>query len=68
MPTGFDDFTVRAHRNYSGASAQAKKNSKQLEDTMKKYGFIPISTEWWHFDAPGWDNFAILDIGFGEIP
>ncbi len=68
MPTGFDDFTEKAHRNYKGASAQAKKNSKLLEEAMKKYGFIPLATEWWHFDAPGWDKFSILDVGFGEIP
>lgn len=68
MPTGFDDFTERAHRNDKGASAQARKNSKLLEDAMKKYGFIPLATEWWHFDAPGWDKFAILDVSFGAIP
>ena len=68
MPTGFDDFTVKAHRNYTGASAQAKKNRKLLEDAMKKYGFIPLPTEWWHFDAPGWDKFVILDVSFGAIP
>jgi D-alanyl-D-alanine dipeptidase len=68
MPTGFDDFTEKAHRTYKGASTQAKKNSKLLEDAMKKYGFIPLATEWWHFDAPGWDKFSILDVGFGEIP
>lgn len=68
MPTGFDDFTAQAHRNYKGGSAQARKNSQVLENAMKKYGFIPLPTEWWHFDAPGWDNYAILDVGFGEIP
>lgn len=68
MPTGFDDFTVRANRNYKGASTQAKKNSKLLEDTMKKYGFLPLPTEWWHFDAPDWNKYAILDVKFGEIP
>ena len=68
MPTRFDDFTVKAHRNYTGASAQAKKNRKVLEDAMKKYGFIPLPTEWWHFDAPGWDKFVILDVSFGAIP
>lgn len=68
MPTGFDDFTVKAHRNYTGASAQAKKNRKVLEDAMKKYGFMPLPTEWWHFDAPGWDKFVILDVPFGAIP
>ena len=68
MPTGFDDFTERAHRDYRGGSAQALKNRQLLEDVMKKYGFIPLATEWWHFDAPGWDKFSILDVPFGEIP
>lgn len=68
MPTGFDDFSERAHRNYSGASAEAKKNRKILEDAMKKYGFIPLSTEWWHFDAPDWDKYVLLDVSFGAIP
>lgn len=68
MPTGFDNFTERASVNYSGGSAQSRKNRQILQDAMKKYGFIPLSTEWWHFDAPGWDKFAVLDVLFGEIP
>lgn len=68
MPTGFDNFTERASTNYSGGSTQSRKNRQILQDAMKKYGFIPLSTEWWHFDAPGWDKFSILDVSFGEIP
>lgn len=68
MPSGFDEFTERAYRDYSCASTQAKKNRKLLEDAMTRYGFIPLATEWWHFDVPGWEKFAVLDVGFGEIP
>lgn len=68
MPTGFDNFTERAYTNYSGGSVQSRKNRQVLQDAMKKYGFIPLATEWWHFDAPGWDKFSILDVSFGEIP
>lgn len=68
MPSGFDDFTERAHRDYTGGNPQALKNRQLLEDAMKKYGFIPLATEWWHFDAPGWDKFTILDVPFGAIP
>lgn len=68
MPSGFDDFTERAHRDYKGGSPQSLKNRQRLEDAMKKYGFIPLATEWWHFDAPGWENFSVLDIPFGAIP
>ncbi len=67
MPTGFDDFTERASRDYMGASPQALKNRQLLENAMKKYGFIPLPTEWWHFDAPGWEKFSILDVSFGAI-
>ena len=68
MPTAFDNFTERAYRDYKGGSVQSRKNRQVLEAAMKKYGFIPLATEWWHFDAPGWDKFAILDVRFGEIP
>lgn len=68
MPSGFDDFTERSHRDYRGGTPQSLRNRQQLEDAMKKYGFIPLATEWWHFDAPDWDKFSILDIPFGAIP
>jgi D-alanyl-D-alanine dipeptidase len=68
MPTEFDDFTEKAFRNSKLASPQAQKNSLLLENAMKKYGFIPLATEWWHFDVAGWDKFSVLDIPFGAIP
>lgn len=68
MPTPFDDFTTKAHRNYQGGSAPSRKNRQLLEDAMKKQGFIGITTEWWHFDSEDWQKFAILDIPLGAIP
>ena len=68
MPTPFDDFTTKAHRDYAGGSAQSRKNRQLLEDAMKKQGFIGITTEWWHFDSEDWQKFAILDIPLGAIP
>lgn len=68
MPTGYDDFTEKAYGDYSGGSVQSRKNRQILQDAMKKAGFIPLATEWWHFDAPGWDKFSILDVSFGQIP
>lgn len=49
MPTGFDDFTAQADRDYSDCTAEAAANAKLLEETMEKYGFKPYSAEWWHF-------------------
>ena len=49
MPTGFDDFTALADRDYSDCPAEAAANARLLEETMVKYGFKPYSAEWWHF-------------------
>ena len=68
MPTPFDDFTTKAHRDYRGGSAKSRKNRQLLEDAMKKQGFVGITTEWWHFDSEDWQKFAILDISLGAIP
>lgn len=68
MPTPYDDFTKKAHRDYNGGTAQSRKNRQILEDAMKKQGFIGITTEWWHFDSEDWQKFAILDISLTEIP
>ena len=49
MPTGFDDFSKLADRDYSDCSNEAASNALMLEKLMKKHGFIPYSGEWWHF-------------------
>lgn len=49
MPTGFDDFSKLADRDYSDCNADAAKNALLLEKIMIKYGFTPYFGEWWHF-------------------
>lgn len=49
MPTGFDDFSKLADRDYSDCSQEAVENALFLEQLMVKYGFKPYSGEWWHF-------------------
>jgi len=49
MPTGFDDFTALADRDYSDCSEAAAGNARVLEEVMKRHGFKPYSAEWWHF-------------------
>lgn len=49
MPTGFDDFSALADRNYSDCTDAAAENARLLEDVMKKHGFKPYSAEWWHY-------------------
>lgn len=50
MPTGFDNFTKLADRDYSDIDDEfAKDNVKILEKVMKESGFTLYSEEWWHF-------------------
>lgn len=68
MPTDYDDFSQKAWRDYDGNEPQVKKNSDLLASMMKKHGFEPLITEWWHFDAEGWEKFSILDVSLDDIP
>jgi D-alanyl-D-alanine dipeptidase len=61
MPTAFDDFSARAHRG-APAPAGARANAERLEAAMRAEGFEPLATEWWHFDAPGWQACELLDV------
>lgn len=49
MPTGFDDFSALADRDYSDCDETSGKNAELLEKIMVKYGFKPYYGEWWHF-------------------
>lgn len=49
MPTGFDDFSKLADRDYSDCSKEAADNALLLEQLMIKHGFVPYFGEWWHF-------------------
>ncbi|UCG16120.1 MAG: M15 family metallopeptidase [Phycisphaerales bacterium] len=61
MPSAFDEFSERAHRNYAGGTAEQRRNRRVLEDAMERHGFSGLDSEWWHFDAPGWQHYTILD-------
>jgi len=49
MPTGFDDFSLLADRDYSDCAPEAAENARLLESIMEKHGFKPYFKEWWHF-------------------
>ncbi|HEU5056174.1 MAG TPA: M15 family metallopeptidase [Kofleriaceae bacterium] len=61
MPTDHDDFSTRAHRGDRSASPAARANARHLEEVMGAEGFEPLPTEWWHFDAPGWEKYPLSD-------
>lgn len=67
MPSEFDDFSERAHVDYRGGSAPSRQHRAILQQAMKKQGFVPLATEWWHFDDPGWKRYPVLDIPFEQV-
>lgn len=67
MPTGFDNFTVKAHHNYMKLPARVRLNRWILKTVMEKHGFKSISSEWWHYDMVGWRKYPVMDFSFSEI-
>lgn len=61
MPSAYDDLTFRARREYMDASAEAIANRAILERLMAAEGFIPLPSEWWHFDWHDWRLYPIMD-------
>ena len=49
MPTGFDDFSAKADRDYSDCTEAEATNAILLQETMEKHGFSGYFGEWWHF-------------------
>ena len=67
MPTPFDDFTEKAHRNYTNLPPEIIQNRALLETVMQKHNFRGLDTEWWHFDFKDWQKYGLLDIDYSEI-
>ncbi|MDD5627617.1 MAG: M15 family metallopeptidase [Elusimicrobia bacterium] len=68
MPTGYDDFSERARRDWAGASPAAAAHRAALERVMSRHGFVGFPSEWWHFDAQGWERYPVEDVPFADIP
>lgn len=49
MPSGFDDFTALADRDYQDVSATAAEHAQLLESVMESCGFTGYDKEWWHY-------------------
>ena len=49
MPSGFDEFSPLADRDYSDVSPAAAEHARILERAMTDAGFVPYAGEWWHY-------------------
>ncbi|MBN1542258.1 D-alanyl-D-alanine dipeptidase [candidate division KSB1 bacterium] len=67
MPTAFDDFSEKAASEFADLPETALRHRALLQQAMRAQGFTTISSEWWHFDAPGWQACELLDLSLQEI-
>ncbi|KAA2241934.1 M15 family metallopeptidase [Chitinophaga agrisoli] len=67
MPTGYDDFTEKAHYSYQPPDSAVRANRAFLRRTMEKYGFSALETEWWHFYLTDLQQYPLLDLEFEAL-
>ena len=67
MPTGFDDFTEKAHHDYKDLPDEVLVNRDILLTYMVAQGFTPFATEWWHFNDLEAESYPLLSTTFEEL-
>ncbi len=67
MPSAYDEFSERAHRDYAGGTAEQRENRHVLEEAMQRQGFVGLKTEWWHFDDKDAKTYPVLDLPFSSV-
>ena len=50
MGTPFDFFGKEAHHTYTQYSKEVLENRKLLKETLDKFNFKSIYSEWWHYE------------------
>jgi len=64
MPTGYDDFTEKAHYSYQPSDTTVLANRTLLRNIMEQHGFTALPTEWWHFYLADYKKYPLLNLGF----
>ncbi len=67
MPSAYDDFSVKAHADYPGGTADQRRHRSLLREVLENHGFLHLESEWWHFDFEGWQKYPILDKPFEKL-
>lgn len=57
MPTPFDDFSEKAHRN-AKKTPEAEVNYQILNTAMEKAGFVGYENEWWDYRDKDMDEYG----------
>jgi D-alanyl-D-alanine dipeptidase len=67
MPTGFDDFSERAHHDYMQLDREVIANRALLRSVMEKHGYKALETEWWHYYLPDAARYPLMDFDFEQM-
>lgn len=67
MGTGYDNFTDSAHHDFYQLPAQVLANRRLLKQTMRKYGFGHVPSEWWHYQWHNDADYEVIDMDFDEL-
>ncbi len=62
MPSPSLAFDVSSHRDYKNMDPEVRENVLILTNAMQAEGWGILYSEWWHFDAPGWQQYDVLNI------
>ena len=60
MPSDLDAFSPAAALHYQGNDATVHADLNLLLNAMGAAGFKGMRSEWWHFVAPDWYEFAVV--------
>ena len=68
MPTAHDAFEPAAAADAPLPWGVARRNRDLLIEAMAASGFSVLRSEWWHFDAEGWQARGLLDVPIEAVP
>ena len=61
MGTPVDTMSPASHHFHAGHSAAVQVNRMRLLTVMLEAGFVHHPREWWHYQLPGAERFALID-------
>jgi D-alanyl-D-alanine dipeptidase len=67
MPSDYDDFSERAHPDYTGGTPAQRAARDALRRAMEAEGFAVNEREWWHYDCRDWQQYRIENVAFKDI-
>ncbi len=67
MPSGYDEFSERAHPDFAGGTPEQRAARDLLRHAMAAEGFTVNDSEWWHYDYRDWPSYRIGNTMFKDL-